>query len=240
MPNPVRYTAGVSTGAKDSTLFSYLAQDPTKVAEYFNDFSGLDYLTTSWTVTETQAGATQNLIAADLSGEYGILRMVNTAGATDLNSIQLTTVPIFINDATKKFWLKARISRDNADTGMGVGVQAVNATPFTVANGIWVSVLGASTDAVFRVAKASAASTATVTAAYPTSALNTFMTVGMYYDGRAKEIKCYVNDVLRTTIDISATNNTPIVALTPTVSNLNTTANARNMDVDYLLFAVER
>lgn len=240
MPNPVRYTAGVSTAAKDSTLFSYLAQDPTKVFEVFNEFTGVDYNTAAWTVTETQAGATQSLIAADLAGEYGILRMVNTAGATDLNSIQLTTVPAFINDATKKFWMKARISRDNADETIGCGVQAVNATPFTVANGIWVSITGASTDAVFRLAKASTASTATVTAAYPTSALNTFVTVGMYYDGRGKEVKCYVNDVLRTTIDISTTNNTPIVALTPTISSLNTSANARNMDVDYLLFAVER
>lgn len=238
--SPVRFTSGVSTAVKGSTLFSLPDTDPTKIFSMFVDFTGQDYKTADWTVTETQAAATQSLIASDLAGEYGILRMVNAAGAADINSIQLTTVGTFINDPTKSFWLKGRVSRDNADETIGFGMQAVNATPFTVANGIWVSITGASTDAVFRVAKASTASTATSAAVYAASALNTFITLGMYYDGRGKEIKCYVNDVLKTTIDVSTTNNTPIVGLTPTISSQNTTANARNMDMDYFFFAVER
>lgn len=238
MPSPVRYPSGVSTAAKDSTLFNLPAQDPTKLLTEFVEFTGLDYIATQWTVTETQAGATQNLTAADAAGEHGILRMVNTAGATDLNSIQLTTVSTLWSSG-KKFWLKGRISRDNADAGMGFGMQAVNATPFTVVNGIWIQAIGASTDVTFRVSKASVQSTATVTAAYPTSALNTFVVVGMYYDG-ANSIKCFVNDVHRTTIDLSAVNNVPVVALTPTIATLNTTANARNMDVDYFVYSVER
>lgn len=238
MPNPVRYPSGVSTAAKDSSLFNLPAQDPTKLYQAFFDFTSADYLTTSWTVTETQAGATQSLVAADAAGEHGILSMVNTAGATDLNSIQLTTVGTLWS-AGKKFWLKGRVSRSNADTGFGFGMQAVNATPFTVVNGIWVQSLGTSTDVSFRVNKASVSSTATVVAAYPTSALNTFISLGMYYDG-ANTVKCFVNDVHRTSIDLSLVNNVPVVALTPTISNLNTTANARTMDVDYFVYAVER
>lgn len=241
MAAPTRYTSGVATGPKGSVLFSYLAPDYTKVAAFWQEFSGLDFDVAKWTVTETDAASTQGLVVSDFAGEYGILRLTQAGtGAAAVNSIQLTTAPIFINDPSKKFWLKGRMSRDNADETMGFGVQAVNATPFTVANGIWVSVTGASTDAVFRLAKASAASTSTATGAYPTSALNTFATYGMYYDGQGREVKCYVNDAQTGVIDISATNNTPIVAITPTLSSQNTTANARNVDWDYFMFAVER
>lgn len=238
MPSPVRYPSGISTAAKDSTLFNLPAEDPTKLYQAMFDFTGADYLTTAWTVTETQAGATQSLVAASAAGEHGILSMVNTAGATDLNSIQLTTVGTLWSSG-KKFWLKGRLSRSNADAGMGFGMQAVNATPFTVVNGIWIQAIGASTDVTFRVNKASVSSNATVSAAYPSSALDTFVSLGMYYDG-ANSIKCFVNDVHRTTIDLTAVNNVPVVALTPTISTLNTTANARTMDVDYFVYAIER
>lgn len=237
MSTPTRFTHGVTNVPKTSNLGGLLGVAPDKMAQYFVDFSGLDYLTTAWTVTETQAGATQNLVASDAGGEYGLLALVNTAGATDLNSIQLTTAPLFITDTTKRWWLKGRVSRDNADEGMGFGVQAVNATPFTVANGIWVNILGTSTDAVFRIAKASTATTATVTGAYPTSALNTFVTLGMAYDGQ--NIECYVDDVLRARIEV-LTNFPNTAALTPTISGLNTSANARTVHCDYFYFAVER
>lgn len=235
---PTRFTNGITNVPKRFNLGDLLEPDPTKLGRIFVDFTGIDYITTQWTVTETQAGATQSLIAADALEEFGVLRLVNTAGATDLNSIQLTTVPIFIADTTKRWWLKALVSRDNADAGMGFGVQAVNATPFTVVNGIWVQVIGASTDATFRISKASAQTTATATAAYPTSALNTFVALGMSYDGRGT-INCYVNDNAVAAIT-TITNLPNTAAMTPTIATLNTTANARNMDVDYFFFGVER
>lgn len=238
MGTSTRFTNGVTNVAVKSTLGSLLEMDPTKMARIFVDFTGVDYVTAQWTVTETQAGATQSLIAADAGGEFGVLRHVNTAGATDLSSIQLTTVPIFIADTTKRWWLKGLISRDNADAGMGFGVQAVNATPFTVVNGIWIQVIGASTDATFRISKASAQTTATATAAYPTSALNTFVSLGMAYDGRGT-INCYVNDAAQASIT-TLTNLPNTAAMTPTIAILNTTANARNMDTDYFFFGVER
>lgn len=238
MGTPTRFTNGITNVPARFNLGSLLESDPTKLARTFLEFTGIDYVQAQWTVTETQAGATQILVAADAGGEYGIFRHTNTAGATDLSSVQLTTVPIFIADTTKRWWLKALISRDNADETIGFGVQAVNATPFTVVNGIWVQILGASTDATFRISKASAQTTATATAAYPTSALNTFVSLGMSYDGRG-EISCFVNDSKQASIT-TLTNLPNTAAMTPTISALNTTANARNMDVDYFFFGVER
>jgi hypothetical protein len=233
-----RFTNGVTNVASTDPLGQYLNPSPLKAAQLFVDFTGLDYLASAWTVTETQAGATQALVAADLQGEYGVLAMVNSAGATDLNSIQLTTLPYFISDTTKKWWLRGRISRSNADAGMAFGMQTTNATPFTLVDGIWISVAAAATAAVFSISKNSTASTATQAAAYPTSALNTFIDLGMAYNGNGVT-SCYVDGNLVGKIT-SIANFPDDVALTPTISTLNSTANARTMHQDYFLFGVER
>lgn len=237
MSTPTRFPHGVVNAARESNLGSLLGLDPTKMAETFVDFTGMDYIAASWTVTETQAAATQGMVAVNASGEFGLLALVNSAGATDVNSIQLTTASIFLGDKSKRWWLKGRVSRDNADVGMGFGVQAVNTTPFTVANGLFIHILGAATAAVFTIAKTTT-KTASVAAAYPTSALNTFVTLGMAYNGRDR-IDCFVNDVKRAEItDLTLLPDT--VALLPTVSQLNTSTNARNVHCDYLYFAAER
>lgn len=238
MGTPTRFPQGVTNVAKTTPMGSFIAPDPLQVAQLFVDFTGLDYQAGHWTVTETQAGATQALVAADAGGEYGLLAMVNTAGATDLNSIQLTTASYFITNTSKKWWMRSRVSRSNADATIGVGMQAVNATPFTLVDGIWMSIAGASTSAVFRISKDSTASSATQTSAYGTSALNTFVELAMAYNG-AGVTSCYVDGKLVQTIT-SIANFPNDVPLTPTISQLNTTANARTMHCDYFLFAVER
>jgi len=238
MGSPVRFPYGVTNVVKESPMGNFIAPDPLEIAELFVDFTGLDYLASAWTVTETQAGATQALVAADAGGEYGLVALVNTAGGTDLNSIQLTTAPFFISDTTKRWWLRGRVSRSNADATIGFGMQAVNATPFTLVDGIWASIAGASTSAVFSISKDSTASTATQTSAYASSALNTFVELAMAYDGRGVTT-CYV-DGSPVQVITSISNFPNDVPLTPTLSQLNTTANARTLHCDYLFFAVER
>lgn len=238
MGTPTRFTNGLTNVPARFNLGSLLEADPTKMFRQFVDFTGLDYVTAQWTVTETQAGATQSLVASDAGMELGLLALVNSAGAADINSIQLTTAGIFIGDTSKRWWLKGLFSRDNADETIGFGVQAVNATPFTVVNGIFARITGASTDATFAITKGSASTTATGTAAYPTSALNTFVSLGMAYNGSSR-IDCFVNDAK--VAEITTLTNLPNTAVvTPTVSSANTTANARNVHVDYFFFGVER
>ena len=147
-----RFPFGVTDAAYGSALSSYIGLDPTRRFVALLDFTGMDYLASAWTVTETDAASTQGLVAASATNEFGLLALVQAGtGATAVNSIQLTTAGIFLGDTEKRWWLEGKISRDHLDEGMGFGVQAVNATPFTVADGIWVNVLGASTDAVFRI-----------------------------------------------------------------------------------------
>ncbi len=238
MGAPVRYPYGVTNVGPTGPTSNLLAPDPAKIAEMWIDFTGLDYLTSAWTVTETQAGATQNLAAADAAGEFGVLALVNTAGATDLNSIQLTTAPYFWTDTTKQWWLRGRISRDNADEGMGFGMQAVNATPFTLVNGLWMSVAAAATAASFSISKASTATSTSVAAQYPTSALNTFVELAMQYNGNGVT-SCYVNGAK--VAELTSIANFPnTVPLTPTISSINSSTNARTVHMDYFYFAVER
>lgn len=238
MAAPTRFPGGFNNATRNTTLKDFLGPDPTKYFTQFVDFTGLDYTAAAWTVTETQAGATQALVAANAAGEYGVLALVNAAGTTDINSIQLTTAQTYIASTAKRWWLKGRISRDNADAAMGFGVQAANATPFALADGIFAYVAGAATTATFAVAEGSSITTATSASAYGTSALNTFVTLGMSYNGRDR-IDCFVDDVLVTSIT-TLTNIPDAAALLLTVSTQNTTANARTMHADYVFFAVER
>lgn len=238
MGTPTRFTNGVTNVAKGTPAGSLITPDPLSLAQLLCDFTGLDYVAAQWTVTETQAGATQALVASNAGGEYGVLALVNTAGGTDLNSIQLTTAPFFITDTSKRWWLRGRISRDNADAAIGFGMQAVNATPFTLVDGIWASIAAAATAPVFSISKDSTASTATQAAAYPTSALNTFIELAMSYNGNGKTT-CFVDG--SPVAEITSIANFPDdVPLTPTVSTQNSSANARTAHCDYFYFAIER
>lgn len=240
MPNfdPMRVRSGF-TDALRTEAMGYLPRfDPTRFHMQFVDFSGLDYVAAQWTVTETQAGATQAMVAATAANEYGLLALVNTAGAADINSIQLTTAGIFLGDTTKRWFLAGRFSRDNADEAIGLGVQAVNATPFAVSSGLFMHLAAASTDATFTIGKAASLTTGTATAAYPTSALDTFVNLAMWYDGYSA-VNFYVDNARKGAIT-TLTNLPNTVALTPTVSVQNSSANARTGHVDYLLFGVER
>ncbi len=240
MGSPARFPYGFNNSSNDPDDMMKDLPEPSLIKTFktFADFTGLDYIAAQWTVTETQAAATQALVASDAGGEFGILALVNAAGAADINSIQLTTAGLFITDLTKKWWLFGRLSRDNADEKMGFGLQAVNATPFTLANAIWAQVNSAATAADFSIAKGSAVTTTSQAAAYPTSALNTFLKLGMYYNGK-NAVFCYVNDVMVGRIS-TLTNLPNTAALTPTISSQNSSANARTVHVDYFGFVLER
>lgn len=239
MPAPARFPAGITDRSVRSIFGDHALLDQVRYARWFVEFTGLDYIPSQWTVTETDAASTQNLVAADAGGEYGILSLSQAgASATAVNSIQLTTASAFISDLSKRWILLGRLSRDNADESMGFGMQAVNATPFALVNAVWCEVLANSTAVNFKLAKASAVTTASVAAAYPTSALNNFITLGMSYDGRSK-VKCFIDGVQRAEIT-TLTNFPNTAALLPTISSQNSTAAARNVHVDYFLFAVER
>lgn len=231
---PTRFPRGGVTNVAKFTPFGDIGEpDPSLYFNYVEDFSY--YVAASWTKTSTGAG-TAALAAPTVVGENGILLLTNSAGGTDLNSIQLATSVNFM-DSSKRQAFRAKISRNNVDETFGVGLQPTNATPFTLVSGLWFQSVGTSTDVTFKVAKASAVTTSTLTAAYPTSGLTTYLDVGFFYDG-VSLVTYYLNGIAQGSSVI--TNLPSSIALMPTISQLNTTANARTMQCDYFHWIVER
>ena len=107
MSSTTRFPNGV-TNAGEDTIFAALGQlAPTKFHTYMEDF---DYYTAGdWTVTETQAGATQAL--AD--GDGGLLLLTNSAADDDLNALQKKGES-FRFAAGKKLWFEARFKVSDA------------------------------------------------------------------------------------------------------------------------------
>ena len=99
-------TTNFKNGVTNITAQNILGQlkelDPTQLHTYFNDFDS--YISGNWTVTETQAGATQALANAD----GGVLLLTNSAADDDLNALQKVGES-FKFEAGKKLFFKASL-----------------------------------------------------------------------------------------------------------------------------------
>ena len=104
MPStPVRSPNGVNNAARPSTLQDAGLLDPSKYIVDFEDFH--NYAAGDWTVTETQAGATQALSSANGAG--GVMLLTNSAADNDVNQLQ-RAVESFKFVSGKQTWFKCR------------------------------------------------------------------------------------------------------------------------------------
>ena len=216
------------TNARQESIFGALAMPvPPYFHTFFDDFD--TYTAGDWTVTETDAAATQALTA----GDGGLLLITNTADDDDLVSLQ-KVAPSFTFVAGKRVFFEARfLVSDATQTDFMVGLQATNATPFTVVDGVvFVSADGAAT-LNFQSTNTSVSTTAT---AITTVAAATMITLSFYYDG-ISTLAYAVNGTVTGTI---ATTTLPAVALTPTISMMAGEAGAETMTLDYIFVAKER
>lgn len=101
--------------------------DPTKLYEYFNDF--FTYAAGDWTVTETDAGATEAL--ADGAG--GHLLITNTAAENDLVSLQQVKES-FLLVAGKRTFFKIRFKvSDATQLDLFLGLMTTDTSPIVSA-----------------------------------------------------------------------------------------------------------
>jgi len=233
MGTPVRYPNGVTNAGINDPLRNFVDTDPTKAYRWFNDFH--TYVAGDWTVTETQAGATQ-AISAGAAG--GVLLLTNDAGNTDVNQLQLAS-ETFKYVAGKQFWMKARfaLTATLANFGAVIGLAITDTTATAaVSDGIfWRKASGAST-LEFVVEKDS---TETASGTLATMVSGTFVTVAAYYNGK-DEIECWVDGVKTATIT-TLTNVPDDEELAITIASVNATTGAANvLSVDYLFVAIER
>lgn len=223
-----RFPNGVTNVGEDS-LFAAMGQlAPTKFHTFWEDF---DYYNASnWTVTETQAGATQALT----DGDGGLLLLTNTAADDDLVSLQKVGESYRFASG-KKLFFEARFKvSDATQSDVVIGLQITDSTPLDVTDGVFFIKVDGSTAVGLRVEKND---TATATANVATLANDTFIRLGFYYDGVSK-IEYYVDGVLR---GASVTTNLPDDEdLTPTFAIQNGEAVAKTMTIDYIFIAEER
>jgi hypothetical protein len=223
-----RFPNGVTNASEDS-LFAQLGQPAaTEFHTYFEDFDY--YAAADWTVTETQAGATQAL--AD--GDGGLLLLTNTAADDDLVSLQ--KVGESFRFATgKKLFFEARFKvSDATQSDVVIGLQITDTTPLDVTDGVFFIKADGAATVNFRVEKNNTATTASSIA---TMANDTYIRLGFYYDG-VSAVQYFVNG---TYTGSSVTTNLPDDEdLTVTFAIQNGEAVAKTMTVDYIYVAKER
>jgi len=223
-----RFPNGVTNVGEDSPFADLTMPAPTKFHTYYEDFDY--YVAANWTVTETQAGATQALT----DGDGGLLLITNTAADNDLVALQKVGESYRFASG-KELFFEARLKvSDATESDVVIGLQITDATPLDVSDGVFFIKADGSTSVSLLVEKNG---TATTTSSVATMANNTFISLGFYYDG-ASSIQYFVDGVVKGT---SVTTNLPDDEdMTVTIALQNGEAVAKTMTVDYVFVAKER
>ena len=223
-----RFPNGV-TNVGESSPFADMGQPAaTKFHTYFEDF---DYYTAGdWTVTETDANATQALT----DGDGGLLLITNTAADNDLVALQKKGES-FLFASGKRLFFEARFKvNDATESDVVMGLRITDASPLDVTDGVFFIKADGSTSVSLLVEKNN---TATTTSSVATMADDTFITLGFAYDG-ASTIEYSVNGAVTGT---SVTTNLPNdEVLTVSFAIQNGAAAAKTMTIDYIFVAKER
>ena len=223
-----RFPNGV-TNVGEQSLFAELGQPAaTNFHTYFEDF---DYYTAGdWTVTETDAGATQALT----DGDGGLLLITNTAADNDLVSLQKKGES-FRFESGKALFFEARFKvSDATQSDVVIGLQITDTTPLDVTDGVFFIKADGAATVNFLVEKNNTATTASSIA---TMANDTYIRLGFYYDG-SSTVQYFVNG---TYTGSSVTTNLPDDEdMTITIAIQNGEAAAKTMTVHYIYVAKER
>ena len=223
-----RFPNGI-TNVGEQSLFAELGQPAaTNFHTYFEDF---DYYTAGdWTVTETDAGATQALT----DGDGGLLLITNTAADNDLVSLQKKGES-FRFATGKALFFEARFKvSDATQSDVVIGLQITDTTPLDVTDGVFFIKADGAATVDFRVEKNN---TATTASAMATMEDDTYIRLGFYYDG-SSAVQYFVNG---TYTGSSVTTNLPDDEdMTVTIAIQNGEAAAKTMTVDYVYVAKER
>lgn len=225
-----RFPNGV-TNVSDNNIFQAMGQlDPSEFYTYWDDF--FSFHTAEWTITETQASATQALTA----GVGGLLALTNSAADNDLNAIQ-RTFSLASFTAGKRAFFKTRFKVDNATlSDIAIGLQVIDTTPLDVTDGIYFLKPEATT-AVSVICRKNA-TTGSTTAVVGNLTNDTFVELGWYYDGIGKVWYSLNNNVIGA-LDASSAF-LPDTTVTASIAVQNGSAAARTLTVDYMFYAFER
>lgn len=233
-----RFPGGINN-QPENTLWggSMPFPDPTIFHVFDEDFDF--FLAADWTVTETQAGATQALAA----GNGGLMLLTNSAADDDINQIQKVPaafLPVF--NTGKRFFMKAIFQLSDvvqSDFAIGLQLANVSGTDLAVAtDGIFfLKADGAATIAFF-VRQADVAANSVNSGAIATLVNATNVEVACFYDG-GDRVYFGINGVVLGFVTVSSAI-WPNVVLAPIAALRNGEAVAKTATIDKLYVAQER
>ena len=241
LPGVTRFPLGVNN-VELGRIFSNLPfPDFSQYHVYNQDFD--QFVAGDWTVTETQAGATQALVA----GDGGQIALVNSAANNDVNQIQKLPAA-FLLSASKQMFMKCRAKVDDATlAAFAIGLQVVNADGTVLANatdGMFFLKPAAATALNVYCRKDNAAGSSSA-AGIANMANDTFMDMAIYYDAGAGNptagARTYyaINGTVLGYLDASATC-FPDAILAPIAVVKNGSGVARTATIDQIFIAQER
>lgn len=234
-----------ANNTRDTETFSdQPIEDRTKVHEYNNDFD--EYNTGNYTVSN---GATGGTVAA-IAGDNGLVQ-ASVVGAAANNFVSLQNIRAdYVIQAARRMWGVFLFSLDSALANSIAGILNTTAAPFTVANqtdGIFLTTLG--TTAVAVNVAVGGVITTVANAAVLNPGLANFVTFKFYWDGgqyaapagRVIWELSGAGIVTPARGAIAAPANFPgATAVNPTFSVANSTAAARQMNIDLFSIIKER
>ncbi|HMA19270.1 MAG TPA: hypothetical protein VKO87_00635 [Gemmatimonadaceae bacterium] len=227
-----RWPNGVNDTADNAILANYRGLNPLRYQTYFDDFNF--YIPTQWTVTETQAGATQGIQTATAGGW---LALVNSAADDDLNQIQQPATTFAFTSA-KDLIIQTTLSLSDATQSDAIiGLYVLDTTPIASlpANGIFFLKTDGAATLDFHLR---AAGTSTTLASVATLADATNVTLSAVYQALAQQWTIYVNGSYAAST--TTLTNAPSVPLSIGIAVQNGEAVAKTLLSDYFFAAVQR
>ena len=221
------------TNRNVNDIFSSMGQlDPTKFHNYMEDFDY--YVAADWTVTETDAGATQAL--AD--GDGGLLLLTNTAAENDLLAMQKVGES-FLLESGKKLFFKARFAVSEAvEMDWLFGLQITDVSPFDATDGIWFQNDDGDDNIDFHV-RQDATTGATSVSDIASVVAAEFLELAFFWDGTDR-VYYGVDGTVLGYVTATDADFLPNTELTVSFALLAGTTAAETMSVDYVFCAKER
>lgn len=227
-----RFPSGVNNSQLDKIFSSMPFLDPTKFHTYDDDFD--QYVAGDWTVTETQAGATQALTA----GDGGQLSLVNSAADDDVNQIQKLPAA-FLPVIGKRLFMLCRFSvSDLTQSDVAIGLINASADATVLANSVdgifFLKADGATSVSIYSRQDNTTGSVTAVVGALVAG----FNDLAAYYDG-GDRVYYSLNGAMVGALTVAAAT-FPNAITTITASLKNGEAAAKTLIVDRLYVAQER
>lgn len=229
-----RFPNGI-TNVNTNDLFCSLRQlDPSIYHSYLQDFD--QYVAGDWTVTETQAGATQALTA----GDGGLILLTNSAADNDVNQIQKLPAA-FLPAVGKQFFMRTRFQLSDvieSDFAIGIQLANVDGTDLAVATDglFFLKADGAATVNFY--ARQDNTTGSVVATAIATLVNATMVSLDFFYDGQDR-VYYAVNGTILGYVTVSSSI-LPNAVCAPIASLKNGEAVAKTATIDRMFVIAER